>query len=46
MPKTNAERQAKWRKSKEGLIEVRVHVRTEAQRKEIQERAKEMREGK
>lgn len=45
-PKTNAERQAAWRKRKAGLVEVRTHVKTEAQRKKLLDMARKMREGK
>jgi hypothetical protein len=43
MPKSNAERQAKWRESKKQLVEVRTHVKTEKQRRELLRLAKEMR---
>jgi len=44
-PKSNAERQADWRKRRAKLVEVRTHVKTEAQRKRLLEIAKEMRNG-
>ena len=42
-PKSNAERQKAWREKNKGLIQVRTHVKTEAQRQELLKIAKEMR---
>ena len=41
--KSNAERQADWRKRRAELVEVRTNVKTEAQRQELLKIAKEMR---
>ena len=46
MSKSNAERQKAWREKNKGLIQVRVHVKTQEQADEIKAIARKMREGK
>ena len=45
-PKSNAERQADWRKRRAELVEVRTHVKTQEQADKIKAIARKMREGK